>query len=104
MQVTANEALFQQAQSRPEDTALIFQGNVLTYRQLAHESERVAHGLWASGVRAGDRVVLHMKNRPEMLVAYYECFRLGAIAAPFRTAFTLAELAPMLERLRPALY
>jgi long-chain acyl-CoA synthetase len=104
MPVTANEALMQQAQSRPEDTAFIFQGNVWTYRQLAHESERVAHGLWASGVRAGDRVVLHMKNRPEMLVAYYACFRLGAIAAPFRTAFTLAELAPMLERLRPALY
>jgi acyl-CoA synthetase (AMP-forming)/AMP-acid ligase II len=39
-----------------------------------------------------------------MLVAYYACFRLGAIAAPLRTAFKFAELAPMLQRLQPALY
>ena len=65
--------------------------------------QRVAQGLAAS-VKAGDRVVLHMMNRPEMLVAYYGCFRIGAIAAPLRTAFTFAELAPMLQRLKPALY
>jgi long-chain acyl-CoA synthetase len=39
-----------------------------------------------------------------MLVAYYACFRLGVIAAPLRTAFKFAELAPMLQRLQPALY
>jgi acyl-CoA synthetase (AMP-forming)/AMP-acid ligase II len=45
-----------------------------------------------------------MMNRPEMLVAYYACFATGAVAAPLRTAFTFAELAPMLQRLRPSLY
>jgi long-chain acyl-CoA synthetase len=45
-----------------------------------------------------------MMNRPEMLIAYYACMRLGAIAAPLRTAFTFAELAPMLQRLEPTLY
>jgi len=45
-----------------------------------------------------------MMNRPEMLVAYYACLRLGAIAAPLRTAFKFAELAPLLQRLKPALY
>lgn len=98
------EALMQQAQSRPESTAFIFHEDVWTYRRLADESERIARGLAASGVKAGDRVVLHMMNRPEMLVAYYACFRLGAIAAPLRTAFEFAELAPMLQRIQPALY
>src|SRR5258708_4000855 len=45
-----------------------------------------------------------MINRPEMIVAYYACFQLGAIAAPLRTAFKFAELAPILQRLQPALY
>jgi acyl-CoA synthetase (AMP-forming)/AMP-acid ligase II len=98
------EVLMQRAQSRPESTAFVFQEDVWTYRRLAQESERVARGLVASGVKAGDRVVLHMMNRPEMLVAYYACFRLGAVAAPLRTSFKLAELAPMLQRLQPALY
>jgi acyl-CoA synthetase (AMP-forming)/AMP-acid ligase II len=104
MTAVPTEALMQQAKSRPESLAFIFQENVWTYRRLAHESERAARGLAAIGVKAGDRVVLHMTNRPEMLVAYYACFRLGAIAAPLRTAFKFAELAPMLQRLEPALY
>jgi acyl-CoA synthetase (AMP-forming)/AMP-acid ligase II len=41
-----------------------------------------------------------MMNRPEMVVAYYACFQLGAIAAPLRTAFKHAELAPLLQRLK----
>ena len=97
--------MMQQAHSRPESTAFSFHEDVWTYRRLADKSERVARGLAANGVKAGDRVVLHMTNRPEMLVAYYACFRLGAIAAPFRTAFTFAELAPMIKRLeRSALH
>ena len=98
------EALMQRVRSQPESTAFVFQEDVWTYRRLADESERVARGLAANGVKPGDRVVLHMMNRPEMLVAYYACFRLGAIAAPLRTAFTFAELAPMLQRLQPAFY
>ena len=104
MTVLPTEVLMQRAQSRPESTAFVFQENVWTYQKLAQESERVARGLAAGGVKAGDRVVLHMMNRPEMLVAYYACFRLGAIAAPLRTAFKFAELAPMLQRLQPSLY
>jgi long-chain acyl-CoA synthetase len=104
MTVLPIEVLKHRAQSGPESTAFVFQEDVWTYRSLAQESERVARGLAASGVKAGDRVVLHMMNRPEMLVAYYACFRLGAIAAPLRTAFRFAELAPMLRRLQPALY
>jgi long-chain acyl-CoA synthetase len=104
MAVNPTEALMRQARSRPESTAFTFQEDVWTYHRLADESERVARGFAASGVKAGDRVVLHMMNRPEMLVAYYACFRLGAIAAPLRTAFKFAELAPMLQRLQPVLY
>jgi long-chain acyl-CoA synthetase len=104
MAVTPFDALIYQAQSRPESPAFVFHQDTWTYRRLAHEAGRVAHGLAARGVRAGDRVALHMMNRPEMVVAYYACFRLGAIAAPLRTAFKFAELAPLVQRLEPALY
>src|ERR1700755_678705 len=98
------QALLSQARSRPDATAFIFHGDVWTYRRLAEESQRVAHGLAANGVKPGDRVALHMLNRPEIIVTYYACFRLGAIAAPLRTSFTSAELPPLLHRLHPALY
>jgi long-chain acyl-CoA synthetase len=98
------QALMHQSQSRPDATAFIFEDEVWTYRRLVSEVERVARGLVAREVRTGDRVLLHMTNRPEMVVAYYACFKIGAIAAPLRTAFKFAELAPLVQRLKPALY
>ncbi|MGX9426442.1 MULTISPECIES: AMP-binding protein [Bradyrhizobium] len=82
-----------QARVRPESTAFVFNEDVWTYSRLEAEAESVAQGLAANGVKPGDRVALHMMNCPEILVGYYACYRLGAIAAPLRTAFKFAELA-----------
>jgi long-chain acyl-CoA synthetase len=104
MKNTPIRALMHRAQNHPKSTAFIFNEQVWTYERLATEAQRLAGGLASRAVGPGDRVVLHMTNRPEMIVAYYACFLLGAIAAPFRTAFKFAELAPLLQRLKPALY
>src|ERR1700716_3786567 len=104
MKTTLTGALTHQAQTRPQSAAFVFQEEVWTYERLAAEAERLARGLAADGVGPGDRVALNMMNRPEMVVAYYASFQLGAIAAPLRTAFKFAELAPILQRLKPALY
>jgi long-chain acyl-CoA synthetase len=104
MNMTPMGALMHHAQTRPKSAAFVFHKEVWTYERLAAEAERLAGGLAARGIEPGDRVALHMMNRPEMIVAYYACFKLGAIAAPLRTAFKFAELAPILQRLKPALY
>jgi long-chain acyl-CoA synthetase len=104
MKMTPTSALMHQVQTRPKSAAFVFHEEVWTYERLAAEAESLARGLAVRGVGPGDRVVLHMMNRPEMLVAYYACFKLGAIAAPLRTAFKFAELAPLLQRLQPAIY
>src|SRR6202140_4987207 len=104
MKMTPMDALMHQAQTRPRSAAFVFHEDVWTYERLADEAKRPARGLAGHGVGSGDRVALHMMNRPEMIVAFYACFQLGAIAAPLRTAFKFAELAPILQRLKPALY
>ncbi len=104
MKMTPIAALTHQAQTRPRSAAFVFHDEAWTYQRLATEAEQLARGLAARGVGTGDRVAIHLLNRPEMIVAYYACFQLGAIAAPLRTAFKFAELAPLLQRLRPALY
>jgi long-chain acyl-CoA synthetase len=104
MKMSPTGALMHQAQTRPTSAAFVFHEEVWTYERLATEAESLACGLAVRGVGPGDRVVLHMMNRPEMVVAYYACFKLGAIVAPLRTAFKFAELAPLLDRLKPALY
>jgi long-chain acyl-CoA synthetase len=104
MKMTPVDALMHQAQTRPKSAAFVFHDQAWTYERLAAEAEHLARGLAARGVGPGDRVALHLLNRPEMIVAYYACFQLGAIAAPLRTAFKFVELAPLLQRLKPALY
>src|SRR5258706_1349222 len=103
MKMTPAAALMHQVQTRPNSAAFVFHEEVWTYERLVVEAQSLARGLAVRGIGPGDPVVLHMMNRPEMIVAYYACFQLGAIVAPLRTAFKFAELAPILQRL-PALY
>jgi long-chain acyl-CoA synthetase len=104
MITTLMGALKHQVDTRPKKTAFVFGEDTWSYERLAAEVGRLTRGLRARGLRRGDRVALHMMNRPEMLVAYYACFQLGVIAAPLKTAFKPAELEALLQRLQPALY
>jgi acyl-CoA synthetase (AMP-forming)/AMP-acid ligase II len=58
----------------------------LTYAELAAESRRIAAGLHALGVRAGDRVVVAIA--PDVLIPalLYGCSRLGAVFCVFGEA------------------
>src|SRR5271170_7211914 len=102
--MTPISILHRQAETRPDQTAFVFGGDVWSYRRLATEAERLAHGMLTQGLRDGDRVALHMMNAPEMVVAYYACFRIGALVAPLNTRFKTAELRALLQRLQPSLY
>lgn len=50
-----------------------------TYAQLADASARLARGLHARGVQAGDRVAVRSPNRPEAAIAFLAAWRVGAI-------------------------
>jgi cyclohexanecarboxylate-CoA ligase len=49
---------------------------------LARRVARVAGGLRARGVRAGDAVTWQSPNREEVALLYHACWRIGAVAAP----------------------
>lgn len=102
--MTPIEHLDRQAKARPNAKAFIAGDEIWTYARVVTEVDRLARGLIARGVRRGDRVALHMTNVPELAIAYYACFRIGAIAAPLNIRFKSAELCALLQRLQPALY
>ena len=92
------------AEHTPEKTAYVTGSDIWTYRRLWEESERLAEALRRLGIGPGDRVALHMTSVPELILSYYACFLLEAIAAPLNTRIKAAELHPLLRRLQPALY
>src|SRR5258707_3099941 len=102
--MTPAGAWYHGVESGRENVALIIDKEIRTYERLATEVERLASGLVARGLQKGDRIALHMANLPELVVAYHACFRVGVIAAPLNIRFKAAELRPLLQRLRPALY
>ena len=101
---TPIEALYQRARTSPNGVAFIVGDNKWKYGWLAAQAERLARGLAGRGIWKGDRIALHMPNRPEFVVAVYACFHIGAVAVPLSIRLKTVELKPLLERLRPALY
>jgi acyl-coenzyme A synthetase/AMP-(fatty) acid ligase len=102
--MTATATLYHYLETRRKKVAFSKGKDLWTYERLATEVERLTRGLVERGLRKGDRVALHMANLPEFVIAYHACFRIGAIAAPLNIRFKTAELRPLLQRLRPALY
>ncbi|MGH8764109.1 MAG: AMP-binding protein, partial [Burkholderiales bacterium] len=80
--------------------ALLDRGRPVSFHALADESCRIAQGLHALGVRAGDRVALWLPNLPAWLAVFFACARLGAIAVAVNTRFRGGELADILQRSR----
>jgi len=63
-----------------------------SYAQFADETARIAGGLAARGVKPGDRVIVHMENCPELLLAWFACVHLGAICVNTNAASAGPEL------------
>jgi len=63
----------------PHQTATLFYGEKLTYRQLNRRVNQFAHALHGLGIRPRDRVMISMPNLPQMIIAYYATLKVGGI-------------------------
>src|SRR5207253_294526 len=66
----------------PDDVAIVFEGNAVTYAQLEQGALRAASALNALGVRRGERVALWMGNHPSFAAIMYGTWRIGAVVVP----------------------
>ena len=61
-----------------ERPAIEFRGRRIAFAELSTQVDRLARGLHARGVRAGDAVALLLPNTPAHPVAFFAALRLGA--------------------------
>lgn len=78
--------------------ALIDRGRVVTYEGLDDQSRALAAGLWALGVRPGDRVAVWLPNCAAWLLSFLACARLGAVVFAVNTRFRAQEVEDILGR------
>ena len=79
-------------------------GRRWTYAELWSDSEHLAAGLFARGVRADDVIVFDLLNGPEFALVWVAAQRLGAIAAPINFRLAAGEIAHVLDDSRPKVF
>ncbi len=92
----------EKARKNADRPALRFADRTIGYRELDRETDRVANGLAASGVKAGDRVAALLFNTPEFPLLWFGAAKRGATLVPLNTAlkgeilrYELADSAPV---------
>jgi len=81
-QLTLGEVLRVTAEEGPERPALLGDERQLSYAELDAEVDRVANLFVARGVARGDVVAFLLTKRPEIVIGFLACSRIGAIYAP----------------------
>ena len=95
--ITIGQMLEKTAAEYPDNVALIFINNKITYAELDEMANRFANVLKKLGVQKGDSVALDMPNIPQMVFAYYGAVKLGAVVVMFNPLYSPREVEHQLH-------
>lgn len=99
--LTLSDVLAEHARSRPQVVAAVDGELRLTYAELDARVTRLAHGLAARGVSAGERVLWLGQNSHQVLELLLACSRLGAVFCPANWRQSADELRFVVDDLAP---
>ena len=85
------------AEVRGDQTVIEFEATAITWSELRARMERGARALVSMGIRKGDRVGIHLGNRPEYYEIFFAIARMGAIFVPVNPRLSPSEVAYLVE-------
>ncbi len=101
--LTLTDLLQHQAEATPDTVAVIFEGQQLTYRELAQRSEKLARGLQNRGVGPESFVAVALPRSLDLVVALLGVLRAGAAYVPVDPEYPRERVQQLLEDTQPAL-
>ncbi len=78
-EVPLHQLLENSAQNYPNQPAIHYLGETLTYQELSEYTDHFATALTKLGVKQGDRVALYLPNIPQYILSFYAVSKIGAI-------------------------
>jgi len=93
---TVLDFILEQVKLHPDNNALRFGENYMTYSQMLERVETIASALEATGVEAGQRVGILLKRSLDLIPAMLAVWRLGAVIVPLDSGFPKQRLVFML--------
>ncbi len=91
------EVLQQTTKKYPNQTAILFKGARLTYREFDRAVNQFASALQELGVQPGDRVAIQLPNCPQFPIASYAILRIGGIVVPCNPLYQAHEMVHQLN-------
>lgn len=76
-----------------DKTAVYFEDQRITYRQLQTQINKLGNGLKSLGIEEADRVAIRAPTLPPAIVANFAIIKLGAVSLPTSALFSRAEIA-----------
>ncbi|MFN3874037.1 MAG: amino acid adenylation domain-containing protein [Ignavibacterium sp.] len=97
MAVTVYSLFERQVKLNPDSIAVNFNGNKITYKKLAEESDKITYLLIESGVKQGDIVGLCLNRSVEMIISLLGIIKAGAAYLPLDPFFPDKRLEYMIN-------
>src|SRR5262245_42966407 len=99
---TLGDLIDEMAAARPDDDAVVFHGERLSFGALRDEADALARTLLAMDVQKGDRLAILLPNRPEWLISAVAAAKIGASTVAISSFSTPREIAWTLDHARPS--
>ncbi len=94
---TIHAAASHHAQARPQDPAILYEGQTVTFGDLHRESNRTAHALRRAGIGPGVRVAFVGRNSPAYFEITIAVGKVGAVLVPVNSQLTGPEIDHVLR-------
>ncbi|HEY7216577.1 MAG TPA: amino acid adenylation domain-containing protein, partial [Thermoanaerobaculia bacterium] len=95
--LSTHERFEAQAERRPDAVALVYEGRLITYRDLNRRANQLAHYLKQRGVGPEAPIGLFLERTPELVVAILGIMKAGGAYVPLDTTYPKDRLAYLLQ-------
>jgi long-chain acyl-CoA synthetase len=89
--------LHNSAERFPQKTALVCDGQRLTYTEIDAMADRLANALHQHGVRRGDRIAIYMPNSVQAVIGIFAALKAGAVFVVINATTKIDKLAFILN-------
>ncbi|WP_151737083.1 non-ribosomal peptide synthetase [Paenibacillus tengchongensis] len=91
------ELFEEQAERTPDDVAVVFEEELLSYKKLNEKSNQLARRLRNKGVQTGTVVGIMMENRPETVICMMAILKAGGTFLPIDPEYPVERIEYMLH-------